>query len=181
MASLPPESRQHTLHSFVGLAKDECVAMVGVSNDIGERQCRKCTRLLPLRDFPINNTLKSHVLYKHTCNSCRAIQSKDRARLHRAHTRPGPGTCPICHRHTVDWVLDHDHETGAFRGWLCNCCNNALGKFGDCPRTLRRALAYLEHGVGGEGLSDITSHFLSSTDSFISRRCDGVVQNALLK
>ena len=108
------------------------------------RVCRKCDQRRPLADYPINLTLSNgHVLYKHTCNQCRAKQSKDRTRLHRRHAKPGAGACPICQRYTLAWVLDHDHETGQFRGWLCNDCNNGLGKFNDDPNVLRRGLAYL--------------------------------------
>lgn len=40
-------------------------------------------------------------------------------------------------------ALDHDHETGEFRGLLCTRCNTALGLFGDDPKRLRRAIHYL--------------------------------------
>jgi hypothetical protein len=43
-----------------------------------------------------------------------------------------------------DIVLDHDHDTDEFRGWLCNDCNNALGKFRDSIDMLRRAINYLK-------------------------------------
>jgi hypothetical protein len=39
--------------------------------------------------------------------------------------------------------LDHDHETGEFRGWLCWHCNTGIGKLGDTPDGLRNALDYL--------------------------------------
>jgi hypothetical protein len=29
--------------------------------------------------------------------------------------------------------MDHDHKTGAFRGWLCSSCNMWLGRMGDDP------------------------------------------------
>ena len=40
--------------------------------------------------------------------------------------------------------VDHCHETGRLRGVLCFNCNSAIGKLGDDPDTLRRAIAYLE-------------------------------------
>ena len=56
-----------------------------------------------------------------------------------------PGTsCEICGRTFSDipqW--DHNHATGAFRGWLCGSCNRGLGLLGDSPDTVRAALHYL--------------------------------------
>lgn len=40
--------------------------------------------------------------------------------------------------------LDHNHETGAFRGWLCGRCNVGIGMLGDNVAGLQRAIAYLE-------------------------------------
>jgi hypothetical protein len=40
--------------------------------------------------------------------------------------------------------VDHDHETGAIRGLLCNGCNRALGQLGDSLEHARRLVAYLE-------------------------------------
>lgn len=42
--------------------------------------------------------------------------------------------------------LDHDHATGQFRGWLCDDCNNALGRARDNPAVLRALADYLETG-----------------------------------
>ena len=52
------------------------------------------------------------------------------------------GRCAIC-RKMVDLVVDHDHQTGAFRGMLCKMCNLAIGYFGDDPDSLRAAVRYL--------------------------------------
>lgn len=35
------------------------------------------------------------------------------------------------------WSTDHDHETGAVRGILCNRCNAALGMIGDTEEALQ--------------------------------------------
>lgn len=51
--------------------------------------------------------------------------------------------CAICGKHAVQLVVDHDHHTGLIRGLLCVTCNTGLGKLGDSPDMLRRALAYL--------------------------------------
>lgn len=54
----------------------------------------------------------------------------------------GAGVCPIC---LVDGalVLDHDHATGAIRGWLCDPCNRGLGILGDTREAIERLLRYL--------------------------------------
>jgi hypothetical protein len=55
--------------------------------------------------------------------------------------------CQICGRTPArrkDIHLDHDHETGELRGWLCVTCNTGLGHFKDNADLLRVALAYLE-------------------------------------
>ena len=41
--------------------------------------------------------------------------------------------------------LDHDHSTGAARGFLCPRCNYAMGRFEDDPTLLRAAATYLAH------------------------------------
>lgn len=61
-------------------------------------------------------------------------------------TRPCPEYCEICGgppRGKKSLVLDHDHVTGIFRGWLCSPCNMGIGVFGDTPVALAAALAYL--------------------------------------
>ena len=45
------------------------------------------------------------------------------------------------------WVLDHDHKTDKFRGYICDSCNVAFGKFNDDPYTMQRSLNWLfSHG-----------------------------------
>ena len=42
--------------------------------------------------------------------------------------------------------LDHDHQTGRIRGFLCIDCNHGLGKFKEDPGVLMRAVVYLREG-----------------------------------
>ena len=58
------------------------------------------------------------------------------------------GKCACCGIHqnelTINFAVDHDHDTGLIRGLLCGICNTAIGKLGDNIEGLMRALNYLE-------------------------------------
>jgi hypothetical protein len=58
------------------------------------------------------------------------------------------GKCAICRGkyppgRRESMYIDHDHQTGKFRGLLCNNCNGGLGRFHDDPELLAAAIAYL--------------------------------------
>jgi hypothetical protein len=57
-------------------------------------------------------------------------------------TRPLPKLCECCQQRPATH-LDHDHETGKFRGWLCNYCNRGIGMLGDNVYGIMRAMNYL--------------------------------------
>lgn len=59
--------------------------------------------------------------------------------------RERPQHCELCGGQDCGKVLhfDHDHITGAFRGWLCSTCNMALGLMQDNPLLLERAADYI--------------------------------------
>jgi hypothetical protein len=53
------------------------------------------------------------------------------------------GLCALCRvRAAVD--VDHDHADGRVRGLVCRACNVGMGLFGDDPRRMRTAAAFLE-------------------------------------
>ena len=64
------------------------------------------------------------------------------------------GECAICKDALPDlavyenrkrgYAIDHNHDTGEFRGILCTECNTLLGMSGDSPEILREAIKYLE-------------------------------------
>ncbi len=60
------------------------------------------------------------------------------------------GRCFVCNKSEVPEAargkglcMDHCHETGKFRGWLCHECNTTLGKVNHDPVILQRLIFYL--------------------------------------
>ena len=59
-------------------------------------------------------------------------------------TRPRPDACELCGRTDLRIVWDHCHDSGTWRGWLCDHCNVALGMVDDNPELLRLMADYVE-------------------------------------
>lgn len=61
-----------------------------------------------------------------------------------AHT----GRCHICgiteNENRKRLCMDHCHQSGKFRGWLCHKCNLLVGHAEDSIRRLQLAIAYLD-------------------------------------
>jgi hypothetical protein len=63
--------------------------------------------------------------------------------------RPRPSICDLCYgNHHLGIVFDHCHQSGKFRGWLCDRCNKVLGLIGDSPVLLRKMARYLDRHNG---------------------------------
>jgi Recombination endonuclease VII len=67
------------------------------------------------------------------------------------HFKNHPGVCDACGRTTTDTSrrcyrlsIDHDHDTGKFRGVICSPCNRAIGFADDDPARLRALADYLD-------------------------------------
>lgn len=54
-----------------------------------------------------------------------------------------PRKCEIC-GNGGRIHLDHDHQTGKFRGVLCQGCNTGIGQFAEDIQRMRYAIEYLE-------------------------------------
>jgi hypothetical protein len=77
----------------------------------------------------------------------RGQAAKRRGRKQPEPTRPKPTRCECCGLSDLVFkkglFLDHCHDTGAFRGWLCDNCNLGIGRLGDDLEGVQKAVAYL--------------------------------------
>ena len=68
-------------------------------------------------------------------------------------TRPRPEKCEICKTDASflrrGIVYDHNHQTGKFRGWLCDRCNRVLGLVEDNIEILGSMVTYLKGNYAG--------------------------------
>ena len=86
------------------------------------------------------------------CIQCHKDKHKFVAEL-KKNAPPAPDYCECCGTPVVDLhdsykkiklSCDHDHETGAFRGWICKKCNIGIGNLGDTIESLQKAIDYLK-------------------------------------
>lgn len=106
--------------------------------------CRICKEHKETSELVINHTTPVKVHYKDICKVCAGRKSRIVNSLRREYPYPGDDhVCPICQQSKNKYYLDHDWETGAFRGWLCNACNVSLGLMKDDISNLQRAIQYL--------------------------------------
>lgn len=131
-----------------------------MSSDVAvlERKCTKCRAIRPLDEFYV----QPHGKYgrRAECIDCTALRTveyreknpeKCRKWVREAGrrksgcpepTRSMPDFCEICGR-DENLNLDHDHNDGKFRGWICRKCNLGIGALGDTIPCLNRVLEYL--------------------------------------
>ena len=124
---------------------------------VAEKRCNRCGEIKPIEEFGLN---RSKSLGRQcACRECDRNHLAVIRQLHREHKVPEDHCCPICgktaeelhspsSRTKTPWRLDHDDATGQFRGFLCDRCNTGLGKFGDDPGLLGRAISYLREERG---------------------------------
>ena len=115
------------------------------------KPCTRCKGVKPAdtEHFPPHNRTKSGL--DSWCRECRSTYRSEICRgRHRGvisdaalkEIKASVKECVICGL-AEPLVVDHDHETGAIRGMLCNHCNRGLGHFRDDPTLLEFAAQYL--------------------------------------
>ncbi len=122
--------------------------------------CNLCHRLLPKEEFSLNQRNQHGEIRRPSCKRCRKeTEHKKMDNTTRdgfLRTKPANGSlfsCPICRKQTIvgvmaKIVLDHDHDTGRPRGWICESCNTGLGRLKNGEDFLQNAMDYLAQFPG---------------------------------
>ena len=121
------------------------------------RRCSSCKRWLDLGTFHKAFRTEHKQYLSSTCHTCHLKNKQQIRKLRKTHV-PTNTKCQLCGRAGRQLVLDHCHESGEFRGFICSPCNRGLGLLGDDVDGLLQALLYLKNGSGsriepGVGLS----------------------------
>jgi hypothetical protein len=119
------------------------------------RQCNGCKETFPETEEYFHIAYTSNpknsapvVYYSSKCRPCHNEQKLTIHYLQKEHGHKAYGNCECCGVAAKDTrmgklVLDHDHETGEYRGHICDPCNRGIGMLGDTLIGVSMALEYL--------------------------------------
>ena len=106
------------------------------------KRCLRCTNDLNLDDFQKDKRGRRKV-----CKKCRRDSEKLLKKLHQEWKERNPHikveVCECCGERKDKLIIDHCHDTGEMRGWLCHLCNIGIGNLGDNLEGLQKAVMYL--------------------------------------
>ena len=120
--------------------------------------CRVCGQEKDDSEFRLTRLFKGRdegAYYRSECSKCEDLAKKQRLQA-KKNAPPEPERCECCGKKNIEslvvgekrcsknkLLVDHCHETGEFRGWICRNCNQGIGKLGDDVEGLVKALNYL--------------------------------------
>ena len=117
----------------------------------GTKICRSCNEEHPLENFYVASRKKNQGTKEDTVSHhsrCKECYNEVYTAIYYAKKTAPPVTesCQCCGTSLVGKKhnLDHDHNTGEFRGWLCPPCNTGIGHLGDDITGIEQALKYLK-------------------------------------
>lgn len=116
------------------------------------RNCRECLVEKPLIRFELSG--KGY--RRNICMACRSARKRTRrsAKIYNMSYQElliikesQDYRCAICNVHEENeskaLAIDHDHDTGRVRGYLCMKCNRGIGFLQDSVEILTKAIEYL--------------------------------------
>lgn len=104
------------------------------------KRCRLCGVDKPYSEFH----KKRSDLDRHDsrCKECKRVYRSALTQV-KIDAPSKPDTCQCCGKETTKLVVDHCHQSNAFRGWICGECNTSIGKLGDNLAGILKAALYL--------------------------------------
>ena len=140
------------------------------------KSCNGCSSIKPVGDFWKSQSLCIHCAKERQKNRWESRTPKKRLEHHIKYKysltvqdlykalESQNGGCAICEKVLPDllvynnrrrgYAIDHNHETGEFRGVLCLKCNTMLGMACENRGILAKASAYLERQGSYQNLVD---------------------------
>jgi len=122
------------------------------------KTCRVCQQEKDESEFRLTRLFKGRdegAYYRTECNKCEDNASRQR-NVARRNAPNMPDKCDCCGKSDTNstvaennrcsktkLLVDHDHVSGEFRGWICRNCNQGIGKLGDNVDGLVKAINYL--------------------------------------
>jgi hypothetical protein len=109
------------------------------------KKCSKCNQTKPLSEFRQDKqgrNTNSSIYYRPECKECEK-RLREQYNKAKKNASPQPLICECCGA-KAKLVVDHCHKTGKFRGWLCQRCNQGIGKLGDDLNGVKKAYKYLK-------------------------------------
>tara|TARA_Y100000817_G_C16846564_1_gene540275 strand:- start:123 stop:635 length:513 start_codon:yes stop_codon:yes gene_type:complete len=124
-------------------------------SDKSKPQVKKCSKCLQLLHISAFRSRDRGAYLRTECKNCNSKLDQERKLLKDKYgVAPDGWKCEICGRtkeqcrgeggeSVSPFVIDHNHDTGEFRSWICHKCNRGLGAFNDEPILLEKAFRYL--------------------------------------
>lgn len=115
-----------------------------VGHETDTKICTECKQALPVTEFFLMRKNKAGIYYTiGRCKTCQRKTLEEARQLKIDYAEVKPNHCMLCEVETDKLEVDHCHDTGAMRGWICKKCNTGLGKFNDDTQLLIKAIEYL--------------------------------------
>ena len=129
------------------------------TEELPSKKCRECLEELPFSSFGYRNVTKNKPELLNTCKKCKSTHDRIVRQFKKYNKKPSSDyKCPVCnetsseiksrggfHKHQPKdvWAVDVDHKTMTVRGWICDYCNNMIGRSLDRPHVMERGAEWI--------------------------------------
>ena len=124
------------------------------------RICSDCLCEKPIIEFEKAMGKKYPTYIRSKCKICKRKQTLRANELKKHYPYPDDDySCLICNitqtemknkgyaKQRLTWCLDHNHDTGDFRGYICQLCNTGISNLQEDIEILKNAISYLRQDL----------------------------------